>query len=1085
MPVTVNIPIRVRVDPPALGERLPDIEEALAVAVLRALENSRDAVVAQRGGYVGIAIRPPTFTWLGEGLSKVRDETRGEIEVRLTSVIEEQIAGSGILDFAKDAREAPTPMPDGIVESLAEERYIPLIGLYRIPTYEGPAREETIPIENESVEIEVRGGTEIRYRWVKIPSLADYEKALAARIKAGSVEVSSSGCVGFIFYFRGEIGVIIYRPRGDSWQKALVTSWVEPPFYMAPKVEKGKVVFERQTIPFSPGASYRITKLAEATDVDGSKKMLNDLFGKNLESSIRELIGKHKLTLSESDLARLISSTVDLIVKRFVATFGRKSGCIVLLEIGGSAALGYIEQNPDLPLGESIPLNALVEEIAVKPGEKKGEGEAGEGAKKGGVGAGPPKKGTGEGEEERPGEGGGVGAGIGGEMGEGEGEGVAVEVPARIGVEGGEAEEGEMAYPRAEGKSGDVLTCEPFLGEPSLDELGDAGIFLRSLIERIANSLLIPTCKYAGRFCLNAARALEGRAAGVAGYAAEEPGFTQLAPNTSGNFGDVEFTPEPSPAIMYMQLLAGITPYITQLSRCVPEVYKQDKHKWKIKGLYSGDPSGWHYQFLLEFSPRIKRSAGFIFGLTCQVVMLQLLRSTREALSARHHNPKYAEYFEQLIIPQLLSVQYLHDLRDRLNHFIRLTGVKEAVKKVESFLPAVVAPMRTAAEWARATTEILGLIEDSMKTPAGGASRPGDIVVEKNLAKIYDKEGRLWTLDGLERAIVRRRGMAEYFDPFVKQIIDLKSALERFKNPTGGVQAELDRFLGELLAKNAEVTAEAKESWIYAFRASKIREDLPGRTIPYSSFSLQGVHKLAHDQIGRFFEGDRVYGDAVDSLFKSELGFEALTGFFFFAGEIFLAVVCPPLAIAFGMAVSLYEYRKAVEREEIYAALIDPELILDRAEVETELFMVHLGLALSFIPEIGRILGRGAKAAMRLGGRGSLLAAGEAGGKLIKGGARGAVRSVRHSLTDAMAEQLKEGLEKALVKELVSDQFMDQMLQLVITPYLKGLEHEIMVIGPSGGTTGAAERIRYLEAREKGKSPGKPKRPLEEGGSGG
>ena len=76
MPVTVHVPIRVRVDVDALTSRLGEIGDAVSAAVGRALASSRAVAVEPRGGYLGLRVHEPTFTWSGNGLDQVSASAR-------------------------------------------------------------------------------------------------------------------------------------------------------------------------------------------------------------------------------------------------------------------------------------------------------------------------------------------------------------------------------------------------------------------------------------------------------------------------------------------------------------------------------------------------------------------------------------------------------------------------------------------------------------------------------------------------------------------------------------------------------------------------------------------------------------------------------------------------------------------------------------------------------------------------------------------------------------------------------------------------------------------------------------------------
>jgi hypothetical protein len=316
-----------------------------------------------------------------------------------------------------------------------------------------------------------------------------------------------------------------------------------------------------------------------------------------------------------------------------------------------------------------------------------------------------------------------------------------------------------------------------------------------------------------------------------------------------------------------------------------------------------------------------------------------------------------------------------------------------------------------------------------------------------------------------------RRGTLEEIDPLVKQFSEIPEVMARFRNPSIGVRAELQRLLNEMSASNTEKTSEARDDWQYAFRASRINESLPSATIPGTSFVLQGIHLMAHQQLGEFFGGDPYYPEGINSLFNAELGFEALKDFFEYGGIILLSVICPPLGVAFGMATAVYHYEEAADRQELYQALIDPDLVMNRAELEAEMFAARLGLALAFIPEAGSILGRGASIGVRLGARGSArLVARTARGAIRRGLVRSAGRALARHLTTAMIRQIEQGLVRAFISEIMIDRFMDRIIREVMEPVMAHVEREAAVTGSVGGSAGVEEMLRRLQAEERAHS---------------
>ena len=74
---------------------------------------------------------------------------------------------------------------------------------------------------------------------------------------------------------------------------------------------------------------------------------------------------------------------------------------------------------------------------------------------------------------------------------------------------------------------------------------------------------------------------------------------------------------------------------------------------------------------------------------------------------------------------------------------------------------------------------------------------------------------------------------------------------------------------------------------------AKISEDIPHASVQGTGYVLTGIHKLAHEQIGEFFQGDRFYAVGIDYLFSAALGLQELKSFIVFTGLVLLAVLCP------------------------------------------------------------------------------------------------------------------------------------------------------------------------------------------------
>ena len=112
--------------------------------------------------------------------------------------------------------------------------------------------------------------------------------------------------------------------------------------------------------------------------------------------------------------------------------------------------------------------------------------------------------------------------------------------------------------------------------------------------------------------------------------------------------------------------------------------------------------------------------------------------------------------------------------------------------------------------------------------------------------------------------------------------------------------------------------------------------------------------------------------------------------------------------------------------------MLDPELIISRAEVEAELFAAELGMVLSFIPDAGPILRGGSKLA-------SGVVQGEA--RVV---ARALGRRLARRITVDMVRALKGNLALSFAKALTTAQGMNLFLgKLLIEPTIAQMQRDL------------------------------------------
>jgi hypothetical protein len=1070
MPVHVNIPIRIRIDSAAATTRADDIEAAVEAAVLRALANSREEVVAQRGGYVVVRPHMPTFTWMGDGLSAIPRATQHDLQAQLERCLVRAINDVELYRYQAD--DVPLVIPPNPSETVESARLYERVSIYNIPAYDG---------EGDDVAVDVERGDEtpeppqqemvMQYRWVELDDnfaqilramhyviVRDYAASLSSldyvfeqdgdvtrwqRVRIGALYVTQ---VNNTRQFKLQI---FNYPTNDNWSYTFPI----PQYY---DYDAASNTHTLKTINMPPHGLYTIAW-------GGPAPASEDALFQQIVQERRDILNQQTEFPDKPD-----TLTVEEYRERIAADMAERTreevrglwsnglaGYMVLWTPGGAEHEIWVTSSEVqakltppytlIPLSrrESVPADQVIEtedESGLAIYTESADSAVGDG--------------------DGAGQDGGDGAGQ-----DGGGTSVVVTDDERTETN---AEAIGVAYPPLSNNNPVPTNCDPLLGEVPLSELHN-GSGLEAGMREIAQLLNISMCDNVARFCINAAYAVGARASQVAVHSLRETGFTTPIPQEQGgNLGNMEFEPLPSPAIQYMRHLAGVVYRLDILSDAVVYVMQQPENISRVTSAWRNDPSGWGLHFYMEYTPKIKESVAHHFARTCQILLLQLLQSSKTAIESRLFGnfDNYAERFEQYIVPQLQKIEDLMELRSRLRTYATLQQVQTTANQVDEMVPDTLLDQTPSLDlWLQSTRQLTGLFIENNMAPSDAEGDYGEIHIREGTVYIFGEDNLLWSMEQLESAITMRRGIIETIDPLVKQLTEMDEVMDRFRNTSIGVKAELRRILTEMHESNAEILQETRDSYMYAVRASQLNRNIPASTIPYCSYALHGIHKLAHEQIGEFFRGAAIYGIGIDYLLGAEDGRQGLMTFFEFTGILLLSVVCPPLGMAAGIASGVYHLNEAYEREELYRALIDPELVLSWAEVEAELFAAQLGLALSFIPEVGGILGRGAAAGVRLGARGAARASTQALRNTARAGVRGIARSTGRYLSRATMQQLERGLARAFVEEFATDQAMEQILSQVMQPIMQAYINEVRATGPVGGMEGAIqlEQQRMLD----------------------
>jgi len=1011
----VRVPLRIVLDRQSLGD-VAEVRSAVVAAVGRALATSRTAVLEKRGGYVQPRCRPADITWRLPARMDVPRRSRVAVEAAVRDGLLEAAVLQGLVDTAVADSQGPV-FGRGAAETVDPARMNWPLGVYGIPSYDDDDGEViTVDVRSlrRNAELDVEQGS------ISFDLAVRDAKYLAALYKVACAKFGepTGAMVGLLFEPRPSTYMLLF------WRRDRLESFVGFNFTLQsrhPTLRGNTITWEMRRTSL---ASDKFT--VERLRNEAAKAALAENYRLLLEPILVEAKPK---SMSTTELEQLIDRIVE---QEAVNTMRSRVAAGQPQQLRLLA--GEVESFVAAPDGPPFDFEDMIEVLPLGFGTDLptpgAGGQTGTGAGGAGDSSGSSADGAASGDS-GPADTGGAGS-----------------EPTERGsfVYSDEAPPGSVgvpSFPELASTQREKLASGPLLDEPKLDELGADAEALRRLIRQIAYLLQIPTDEYAARFCVNAATVLGMRAGGVARVAATGRGkvLTKSA-GAQGNLGAVQFVPQASPAIQFLRHLARVVPRITQLSELLQQTYARHKHL--VGGTWGGRPVSWNLHFLHELSPAMKDSVGFVFGSGCQVLLLQLLRQSRDEIDSRLANfATYAHNFERFLVPEMARIERLIELRNRL----------QAVAKAMKFtgVVATAATQLVIGSWSEATTAVV----DSLRAGSGRSDLPtaaGQIRIgNDNVPRIADESGRVWGIEGLEQSIQSRRGFLEQAEPLVKQLLELDDVMARFRSSPVGVQVELRRILETMSASNAEKTKEAEESWVFAFRASKIREDLPRSTVRGCKVALQGIHLQVHEQIGEFFEGDGYYGRGLDALFGAELGRQSIGNFIEFVGLTFLAVVFPPAAMVVGAGLALHALHEAHEREELYEALIDPELVLTRAEIEADLFAAKLGLLLSFLPDVGAVLGKGASIVVRQGVRTAARGAAASVRSAMRQGARGAGRAIANRFTREMVERLEQSFVAALAKELAADQVMEAVIgKLLLQPAVERLMREVSITGPAG-----------------------------------
>jgi hypothetical protein len=1014
--LTLTMPVRIRLDPYALAEGREDVVAAVGKALGRSLPRGR-AALRRFGAGDEFTVTTPRFSWSGDGLSLTREGDRAALEKAVRAAIVAALArDASRRRGATRVAEAPRERAD------ARRRRAP--GGYVVDSYDGGAA---------LVAVEPRPEAPPALDWWVSTGLPRDVREIAAQI-ALQLKMAGGGAIS------GASGLLQQRPdgwmawiSGDGFRTSTRARYVTfaRQSFLAPVLnESGEVSYERRPL-VPPARAARLTEHPLPPDTDARIAMLLDLLGPGLRNEARSLFARgdseELLLLDEASFEERLDAVAAKTVEQLAASIPPDRTAMLRFDFGDGVAFNIamprsLFSDMGLAAGASATILPLAE---VAHGLDLGAAGGGAGQAARGRGAGE----TGD-------------FGDGGQDGRQDGGG------SRYGIFGEGAASGRL-FPSLPERS-EAMACEPFLGsEIDPKALGALGDHIRRLCVEIAERLgMGAPCGWPATFCVMAAKTIGAHAEAVGRAADTDWGGDLTRTSDPARAGArVSFRPVSSPAIQLLQRLSQAARKTHELLRLVMDTHLA-RGELMTEGPYARDPRHWAVEFSNEAGDALTRAVGLIFTSTCQVVMLQLLVSSADQILARLRNIRpYAQIFNEILVRTLSDVGEMRRLRDELNRY-------NAARRIQTLVPqeaAIVASVVPATTWiasARALADACVATEGFAHLPGS----PGQIVEDGGVARIRDSNGFLWTQDALEQQIAQSQGLAETIDPLIQQIADVPGVIARFRANPASAEALLEELLRDMLRENANHQEKARGDRLFGVQveeATRSQLYVSGGDAP---FGLQGVHLLAHQQIGSFFHGSRIYERGVRHVLLNEISKREFVGFIEFTALVVLSVVCPPAAFVAGVGIAAYDVHHALGRRDLYRSLIDPSLVLNRAEVELGVYIAYAGLALSLLPEAGTAIKAGVAA-----GRGVAV-----GG--LRAGARAAASSVVRSWTRQVTHALERELLPALVQEAAMNALMDKLIEAALPAVLDSIQREIAIHGAIGGQAGA---LRYLEDLER------------------
>lgn len=1022
MPVVVNVPIKLRIcahDP--LGE-LARIEDAVARAAGRALQRTCEAVIEPRGGYEEVRTHAPTFRWRGHPATKT---VRTNIEAAIRRSLEAAIASSGIRTYDELRRRAPEVLPRVASEPVDEMRYDEALSLYWIPSYDSTGK-PTTPVK-------VKGKP-------RAPG-AEPAGTVVADFHAFGSETDQDFIDTFGYkahdHFAGrsipDVFGVLYRLAGiDSpvlsiWERGRRT-WRMYRFQIG--TFHADVYAPLELDRFGTYTWERIPDTAQAL-ADWRAHNIKARSNKKMEG-VRARPADQKARKDAADAAAKAET------EEYTAGWEQTRPAFYRLTYPGGIVnypltADRLPQMPPSGYCEIVPLAQPVEvtESSDATSQRGGRRHLDQ-------------------------------------LGDLPSDGETI-----YALTYGPQDASKFAYkpgPRNPLEApGWSPTCEPWMGEPPLSAYGELGHELAAMIEEIAKILEMPPCEYPMNFTVKAAKQLGGLAGGI-GDALTMDDISDFIQDFSVGVvenGEFSWKPVPSTAVTELRRLANVIPLLDKLEKKIEDVV------WPQMSL---NACGY---FKNDFDFSMESDIVWIYLFTCQIALLQLLASSKANIEERleeHNLANYAEMAKILLSTVASDQVELVRLRDALKAFtdrgnllLPLEREKLFTSDPDFMVPGVDDLLRAADEgklterlgeagqkldryfdmqWKAASLPDLRFrIEDLdrfVRSRPGAFPTTGWISNNSNsLLVITGRDGKQWTLTELNAAVAARQEFIETTDPIIQHMRFSDDVPDLVRNPDS-TKEYLRSLLQKLLSTNQEVRGDVVGDAKWAFEHSKI--DKPENASDYFG-NQSGLHAAADQMIRDAFGGSWRYQASLEKLYRYQVDWVALRDTLLFVGITAISILMPPVGAVLGITEAAWRYHESKEMLSFYDAIWDERStgVVNRAEVEAQMFVAKIGLVLSFIPAVGEVTSLASRGIKEIAKKG------------IEEGAEAALKGYLEHMTEEVAKKLGPGL----VKELAMLPVMSKGFEAIINPMVDDLVHHIDIEAPF--KVSAAEKAAYAK----------------------